>query len=467
LDEIENDRSISVQGIMFWRNLADAQVEKEKMKHAQAKRALAPARKLRGSTPRKAMMSSLFGNKQAITKSLSYAEVPSATSSAKNDTNNDPPIELTAEEMRELEAMNLGQADEAELSADSILCDIKFDLESFKVDLFSYGMRPLSSLRMGAVSTSFIANADVSLDSNFGLLSLYITDMVTKKTLFPYILQSLESSSSAMSDSRTPMSSTHAFDFRLNKSQVGDQDLTLKMVAFEIVASPLLLKEMKDFFTLENDAVGNKAIDDSLHARNPILQETVGGLDLFYDADSQFLDPSTKIAFTPSPADGHTTAASPTTGTVDKLSSALTEAWKSKNESKRSWTVDVNVHAPILILPENCVDPTANVLVFDLGRFSFVYGKANQSIQVSDWFKSRPVLKRETGIDYCRFGMDNLTFVLGKVGDDDWKKSVGGCSDSSVLKSSLAIIEPISFTLDVGIENASSSFLRISFCLCF
>eukprot|EP00957_Ditylum_brightwellii_P203379 15334379-Ditylum_brightwellii.AAC.1 len=83
-----------------------------------------------------------------------------------------------------------------------------------------------------------------------------------------------------------------------------------------------------------------------------------------------------------------------------------------------------------------------------------MYDKGNPSIQVSDWFKSRPVPKRQLRFDHCRLGMDALTFVLGKVGDDDWKKIVGGNSDSSVFQSSLAIVEPISFTLDIGIENS-------------
>ena len=82
-----------------------------------------------------------------------------------------PPITLTQEEMKELEAVALLDAstEEEALSNDSILCDVKFTLGSFKVDLITFSAQPVAAFDMGTVFTSFMANADGSFSSDFSL----------------------------------------------------------------------------------------------------------------------------------------------------------------------------------------------------------------------------------------------------------------------------------------------------------
>ena len=81
------------------------------------------------------------------------------------------------------------------LSNDSVLCDMKFMLGSFKVDIVTFGDQPVASLEKGTVLTSFIANADVFFYSDFSLSSLNIHEKITPKRIPPLVIRSLQASS--------------------------------------------------------------------------------------------------------------------------------------------------------------------------------------------------------------------------------------------------------------------------------
>ena len=119
LKAIESDRTISVEGIMMWRNIAEAHLKKEQKKHDASK-----ANKKKGS-----VFTSLFGTKQPGER-----------------TSEIPPIALSIEELQELENVTMAQLKENDLSSDSRLCDINFILQSLRVNLSSYDQRPLTSL---------------------------------------------------------------------------------------------------------------------------------------------------------------------------------------------------------------------------------------------------------------------------------------------------------------------------------
>ena len=71
---------------------------------------------------------------------------------------------------------------------------------------------------------------------------------------------------------------------------------------------------------------------------------------------------------------------------MEDKSNALIDAWRSKTESKAFWVIDLDIQAPIVVVPENCTAPRANVLVFDLGHLRFQYGKVdNASPKVEEW----------------------------------------------------------------------------------
>merc|ERR1711871_333338 len=101
---------------------------------------------------------------------------------------------------------------------------------------------------MGEVRVSFKANADGSFYAGFTLSSLNVRDEATIGSLFPLVVRSME-----QSNSKTNTNSTisNAIEFQLRKSRLGDQDLVVKMVAYELVASFSLFKDLKKFFSFQ------------------------------------------------------------------------------------------------------------------------------------------------------------------------------------------------------------------------
>ncbi len=449
LELIENDRSISITGLMHWRTIADAQVEKEREKHRTLnKRSSDVSRSgssASGGTPAKARSSirhSLFGSTPK--RDSSDTEFYECL-----DDENDAPIALSADEMKELEDLALRKADDT-LTKDSMFCDVNFTLGSFQVNLISAANQPLTSLEMGMVSTSFKANADGSFAFGLSLLSLEVLDSVTVNTYYPTICRSLQKSQSKKS---------HAFQLQMMKSKDGDQSLVLKMVACEIVASPLLLFAVREFFKLpvppRNNGTGVNG-----GTINPMLFHSVSGDDdLFFDAR----EGASTMIFSPL---GASTVASPTAtaglhntfshkdGKVsDKLSSALLDMWTGKNEKRQKWTMDFDISAPILVLPENCVEPNATALICNFGRFNFTYGTEALSPAVSEWFDTyQRAHKMDSEVDHLKLEMSELSFMISSIGEAS-KKGLEGLD----LDVSNSVISPISFTLDIGLEHTISS----------
>ena len=397
LKDIESDRSISMDGLMAWRSIADAQADLERSKQ--------------GNRQKKASagyLSSFFGSSGSKT----------------TDDADDPPITLTIEEMKELEAISLEQSEDFELSNDSWLCDLSFVLGAFQIDLCN-ASRPMTTLKMGTVNTSFNANADGSYKFDFALSSLGVHDLVTQKTLFPMVLRNLANATSK------------ALELRYGKTKTGDQDLRLSMVAFEMVASPLLVVEVKKFFSLGDDEASTK------NPQNPMLRESLSGsVDLFFDADSgqaSMIEGKESLLL-----DGD---AQPTFS--DQLSNALTEAWKSKTKEKSSWTIDCDIQAPVLIVPESCSHYESTVLVFDLGHVDIAYGnKRRATPQVLEWVKGQQQ-SEEASLDVGNISIDNLGFSVGKA-----KHILTASGDVSVkdhLHKTKPVLEPVSATLNCGI----------------
>jgi hypothetical protein len=422
ISTLEADRSISVDGLMTWRSIGDAQADLERSKQGDIL-------EKKNKNKRSSYLSSFFTSSAAA-----------AGDSDDND-EDDPPITLTVEEMKELEAVSLDQSDELELSNDSWLCDLSFELGAFQIDLLNSHRRPLTALKMGRVNTSFNANADGSFHCDLKLSSLIIQDLVTQNTLFPMILRNLASSEDQQQH--------QALELRFEKSKTGDQEVRLSMVAFEMVASPLLIMETKKFFSLGEDAPSAR------NPQNPMLRESLSGsVDLFFDADSGQAS---------MPVVDHNDLLNDDAGAPtfqDQLSLALAEAWKSKTKEKTAWTVDCDIQAPVLIIPESCSHYEAVVLVFDLGHVDFSYGNGNRATpEVVEWGKSQSTaaLGFETSLDAGNVSIAKLGFSIGKAKDI---LTASGVSVKDHIGKTKPIIEPVSATLNCGIltvENEASA----------
>ncbi len=464
LNRIENDRSISISGLMLWRTIADAQVTKEREKHAASKQRSGDGGGGGGTTlantpvkPKSSLLK-LFGNtpRKDSSSSDTFYECLDDGEEAR-------PITLTADEMKELEELALKTSDRA-LTKDSMFCDVNFNLGSFQVNLLTAVNQPITSLEMGMVSASFKANVDGSFTSGLSLLSLQVIDSVTPSTFYPTICQSLQKAHSKK---------THAFQFQLKKSQGGDQELVLKMVACEIVASPMLLFAIKEFLKLPNTTtlpqLGSRG-----KANNPMLYKSVSGdADIFFDAKEGMASttlltpmaskPVSHFAFS-TPSEGAAVAAVSSGGlhssvtrdgkVSSKLSSAIMDAWNGKNKQNQEWKIDCDISAPILILPENCTDPNATVLICNFGRFNLLYGTEALSPAVLEWFDSHQrTRKKDSAIDHLNLEMNDLSFTVSSVLEASSKNRL----DEMDLDASTSVIEPVSFALNIGLEHTISS----------
>ena len=451
LDELEMDQSISVQGLMTWRNIADAQVQKEREKYDDSEK--------KKSVKKTSLFTSLFGSGSNNTKD-----------SEGDGEQEDPPIVLSPEELKNLEAMAMEQQ-ESELEAlsnESKMYDVQFVLGSFRINLTSYNYTSLAFLKMGTVSTEFQANADGSYTFDFSMNSLCIEDKITPKSFFPTVLQNQSSHKDVN------RSHTKAFSFHVDKTKSGDQHLRVQLSTFEAIASPLLLKELKRFLSV-NDTLSSTGRNINDQKINPILAQSLSGsVDLFYDAseglqsscmDSTAAESSASMNELLQWQDVHhrnsKQPTSNTTGLSDNISNALFDAWKVRTETRSSWLIDLDIQAPILVLPESCTKATANVLVFDLGHLTLAYGSAVDTPlrQVKDWFKANPKVatnkEREPILDHGNLQISSLSFLIGQV--NDWRRLVKKHEHRlDDADQDNAVIEPITVGMDFGVEASSA-----------
>ncbi len=456
VDGIEKDASITTHGIMTWRNMADAQVDLEfqKYEEREERKAAAKASLKKKSTFR----SLLFGRKDvAANESADSSLLEGHISSSQHGivVDDDPPITLTLEEMRELDSLALESAsDEVALSNDSMLCDVSFEMGSFAVDLITFASAPLVSLEMGTVLSSFKANADGSFVSMFSLSSLNVYDRFTANSIFPVVIRSLESSE----QNSKFHTFENAIELKLARAKNGDQQLEAKMVSYEIVACDILMKEFKKYTDVANGRTSYVPVS------NPVLEYSVsGGADLFYDANdvgtstmmaSTILTDLDELSKTLAPASPRQ-AQSQGPKVSDKLSSAFADAWKSKLEKETTWSIKLDLHAPILVLPKSCMDPQATTLVIDLGTFRMTYGKQCIAPEVKNWFLQGEKSIQDIKIDYCSLEMEHFSLSIARAGYKDWLQARN--VDQTSHTTSESMIEPVTLKLNIGLENGGKS----------
>ena len=112
------------------------------------------------------------------------------------------------------------------------------------------------------------------------------------------------------------------------------------------------------------------------------------------------------------------------------------------------------IHAPILVVPENCTDPQATVLVLDFGRIAMKSTKKT-SKKIASWFHSNTAVAATRDlldkIESWRIETSNLTFIVGTAHDNDWSPNSHRKKENKAT--SEAIIEPFSMIFNVGMET--------------
>jgi hypothetical protein len=138
-------------------------------------------------------------------------------------------------------------------------------------------------------------------------------------------------------------------------------------------------------------------------------------------------------------------------------------------------TTNLDLQAPILVVPENCTDPMANVLVLDLGHLKFEYNDPQASTtigkQIKRWFKEHPkVANHEPLLDHAKLHISSLAFWMGEAHDckrymqkhennsDDMITMTGSTidHDDDDKDERNAVIQPISLQMELGVEASSA-----------
>eukprot|EP00536_Pseudo-nitzschia_multiseries_P011592 jgi/Psemu1/206332/e_gw1.405.38.1 len=409
---IEQDRSISVEGLMTWRNIADGQIDKERAK-----------RKSTEQETTTSYFSYVFGSRKAGSSVTDEAKVE------------EPAIVLSVDEMKELEGISRSDLIDPDMAKDAKYYDVNFVLDAMKIDLIGYDLNHVALLDMGKVSFDFDARIDGAFTTSFDLYDLEVLDRTTPNSLFPSVLKKIDTGQGA--------NTGRALHLGVSKSATGDQSALLKMVGFQLVASKLMAQELQHFFQDSS----NKNASARVKA-NPLLRKSISGsVDLFYDASE---GDSIRLLTNDDKADD-ATKPNPSPEVKEILSNKLIDVWKKKSQSKVSWTLDVDVKAPVVLIPQACNDPGANVMVFDLGNLKVKYGKGDPSASIQEWFDKYPRDSlNEDRFETGSIDINDLTFTMQKA--SYVQSSFGN------IPNELAIIDPIGIRIDFAVEDIGPDF---------
>ena len=431
VDRIESDRTISVEGIMLWRTLAEKQVDKEREKYE------AEHGSLTADKPKKGMLSNLFGGKKKSDADLSTTSIAT-------------PIELSTEELKSLEDVGLDELGFAkDLSDTAKLCQLEFKLGELSVNLENASKQPMLGLEMGTVSTTFASDVGGSFEFQYSLTNLEILDHGAQRasSLFPSILKSIPQNS----DETGGIKATEdAFHVHMAKNITGDSKLTVKLIPFEAVVAPHLLSEVMDFVKMPSSSDNSTVEIEQINEDEGRNDDKEADSTLVDKAKEEVKEQSSEYA--------------------DNFSNALVEAWQEKTKERTSLTIDLDLQAPIIVLPENYTDRHASILVLDLGGFRFRYGSSVESnSKVKRWLEdntreaeslnlSTHSVGSQSGlvVDYGCLELKNMTFLVGEAGA--WGRlSSSAKQGGNYSVAQEAIIEPISVRVDFAVESAVSS----------
>lgn len=415
---IEQDRTISMEGLMAWRTLADAQIDKEKEKRKSA------VVQQQQATASGSYFSYIFGSKPAATPE-----------SAELQPEEEPAIVLSIEEMKELEEIAKFDVADNGMAPGAKYYDLKFVLDAMKIDLVGYDSNHLALLDMGKVAVEFDANADGAFTTSFDLYDLQIFDRVTPNSIFPAVLKKIENEAGDKTST--------ALHLDLSMSSSGDSSLKVKMAEFRLVGSKLMAQELKLFF---EDS--SKKVSSTKPKANPMLRKSLSGsVDLFYDAKQGESLPTIEV-----PTQAENTKKGMSSDEVkDLLSNTLVDVWKKKSQEKVSWLVDIDIRAPIVLIPEACNSVEANVLVFDLGNFELKYEKDDPSDLLQQWFNEYPRESlKEDKFETGTISVSDLTFSVQKA--SYWHPMYANNEMEG------AIIDPIGVSIDFAVEDIGPDF---------
>lgn len=442
---IECNTDISVQGIVTWRTLADAQVRLEQQRQTEGK--------------------------TSSTDNISAVVV----ADLKEDNQLGKSI-LSIEELKQLDLVLIQQEElkatkEATYALRPLLC-FNFILGSLKVSLRTSQFNPIVSMCMEGVETSYSLTFGGDVLSTFAIASIVALDEVTRNSLFPEVIRVVNKKGSqklvidSLSLSKPLSEKTDDFNHKLlylqyckwvkkdsdspstYRKTTTNQYVKLCMVGLEFVASPLLLREITTLFVIPD------AIDV------PTSPCTPSRAPLTSTHDSHLLSQGNVLMLqrtVPYIAKMYATAM------AESISSKLVIAWNESHKVSTKLSIDIAVDAPVFVVPKSCVDSTSPVFVFDLGYLRvFSVKEPARSIEKMFMESCHEVIgKDEISAPFpsknYRVEIRELVILLGQSGMQDWcfTDVLHASGSFEPQQSSVTLVEPLTFSLDLGLESTA------------
>lgn len=374
LKSIEDDRSISVEGIIIWRTMVDKVIGVERKVYAGGDFS-SVINERKGS-----FMSNIFraspsdSNKKS--NSITGEKSPTVRDSESFDYSS---FALTVEEIRELETKldYISHCTPSHLTHMSKLIEIEFSFGSMVVDLVTTrNAQPLAKLRLGTIDTYFTSTVGGGSTFRFSLMSFHLEDTMSVQPIFPSIVRSVYTKAPASSNKNQNGATDNAskgsedgeddsfpqaFSLTTVSTADGETKLTLRVVSLEIVASSPFFVEMTDFFCNANDTPSHSSPLGNIfwYSVISVLPQIFCNI-VSFQTSANLLKPD-----------------------VNPMCSD-------------KWVIDCEIDGPILILPDFfCDDHKADILIFDFG--SYFIKESNPRGLMQSWLEDLKEEDEEIG----------------------------------------------------------------------
>ena len=400
--ELENDRSISIEGIIIWRAMAEKAIDAEKLEHS--------SRSLMEVTSNSAFQTPKKSNIDHMHPCSSHLPLQSPEYHT---------YALSLDEIQELEQQLDYASDLSQIPIGSKLIDIEFSFGSLVLDLvLTRNSQPLSKLRLGTVETVFSFSSGKASQFRMSLLSIQLEDTMTIQPIFPSIVKSVHTKSPNniqsvdmamnINDCEGDASWPQAFTMSISRTEEGDKTFEMEMVSLEIVASSPFLVEIIDFFQLDG---------------------------ISSDIESSPLEQTLKTSLS---------------WVSNMFFNNFPFGSSARNYDQNQWGVKCIIDGPTLVIPDfYCDDNKSDVFVIDCGKYRFNSIK-KPSERLENWFHDRSgkVMSKEIR-DCSKLDISDVQCFLGTVNISDWTMDAKP-EDKVIVKSLLPLMEPFSVSIETG-----------------
>ncbi len=349
--KLEDDLSVSLEGIISWRAIAETEFKTE-YKSGNNKR------------------TSLNDNakKWTLPTFLGGEDKTNLHDSLKSVDQED--LVISHNKMNILESQLEG-FDEIKLALESVQVEFEFTLGFAVLVLAGDDQSPVAKFRGESIEIKTSRLAGGGSTFNFSLNNFYVEDSMTLEAVFPSIFSSIHEEESTSSLSSRGKSIVPAVSIQFSKKNDLDIECLVNIAKFELVYSPPFLKGLNTFFSFDHDSESTRG-NVSLH----LFQRTFNII-------------SNRLRF------------------------SFNNIWRQKLKFGTKWKLRGNLHSPIIVFADgDCTNPEAKVVSLILGNHTWSSCSKKRSYDAPAWTKiPSPTMIDSWNIDID--GLTLLTSAAG------------------------------------------------------